>query len=628
MDTSALSFAFSAVFTPINMLVILGGTILGIFIGAMPGMSSPMGLSIMLPFTFQLHGYAGIMMLLGIFCGSIYGGSISASLLNTPGTAASAATCLDAYPMSVQMRQPGRALGISTFSSLCGGLFSCVVLVFGATYLAKVALNFKSPEYFALAFFGISIITSVSGKSVIKGLMGGILGLLFATVGVDNFTGTYRFTFGSSFLKGGLAMIPILIGVFAFAQVLKTIEEKYNEQPLHERVKIERVFPRKDDLKTIAPTVVRSSILGTFIGAVPGTGGDIASWVGYNMAKRFSKHPEKFGHGSPEGIAGSEAANNAIAGGAFVPLLALGIPGDAGTAVMMGALTMQGIVFGPSLFTEEPGKAYIVFIALFVANILMGICGFSMIRVFGKVIDVPNKYLVPVIMTFCITGTFALNHYLEEVFLMLIMGVIGFVLIKLDFAMPPIILGLVLGSLAEKNARRADVTVHEFELTRKEVRVGLVADRDKDAVDGDFKRRLTCGTRKTQSRNTLAVAQDLFDRALERELDLAFGHGLHQTVDHDRFGTERGSAVYERHLRSDVREVERFFERCVAAAHNRNRFASVEESVAGGARRNALTFVGLFGLEAEVLRGSARRNDERVARVGRAHVARERKGTL
>lgn len=455
MDTSALSFAFSAVFTPINMLVILGGTILGIFIGAMPGMSSPMGLSIMLPFTFQLHGYAGIMMLLGIFCGSIYGGSISASLLNTPGTAASAATCLDAYPMSVQMRQPGRSLGISTFSSLCGGLFSCVVLVFGATYLAKVALNFKSPEYFALAFFGISIITSVSGKSVIKGLMGGILGLLFATVGVDNFTGTYRFTFGSSFLKGGLAMIPILIGVFAFAQVLKTIEEKYNEQPLHERVKIERVFPRKDDLKTIAPTVVRSSILGTFIGAVPGTGGDIASWVGYNMAKRFSKHPEKFGHGSPEGIAGSEAANNAIAGGAFVPLLALGIPGDAGTAVMMGALTMQGIVFGPSLFTEEPGKAYIVFIALFVANILMAICGFSMIRVFGKVIDVPNKYLVPVIMTFCITGTFALNHYLEEVFLMLIMGVIGFVLIKLDFAMPPIILGLVLGSLAEKNARRS-----------------------------------------------------------------------------------------------------------------------------------------------------------------------------
>ena len=454
MNMEALALAMATVFTPYNILVICGGTVLGIFIGAMPGMSSVMGLSIMLPFTFQLHGYASIMMLLGIFCGSIYGGSISATLLNTPGTAASAATCLDAYPMAVKLRQPGRALGISTFSSLCGGLFSCVVLVFGSTALAKVALNFKSPEYFALAFFGISIITGVSGKSVIKGLMGGILGLLFSTVGVDNFTGTYRFTFGSSFLKGGLSMIPILIGVFAFAQVLKTIEEKYDEQPITEKVHIDSVLPRRDDLKRIWPTILRSSILGTFIGAVPGTGGDIASWVGYNMAKRFSKHPEEFGHGCPEGIAGSEAANNAIAGGAFVPLLSLGIPGDAGTAVMLGALTMMGITSGPLLFTESPEKVYQIFIGLFVANILMGVFGFLMIRAFGKVINIPTKYMVPVIMTFCITGTFALNHYLEEVFVMLVMGVIGYILIKLDFSMPPIILGLVLGALAEKNARR------------------------------------------------------------------------------------------------------------------------------------------------------------------------------
>ena len=293
MNVEAVSLAFAAVFTPYNMLVVAGGTILGIFIGAMPGMSSVMGLSIMLPFTFQLDGYASIMMLLGIFCGSIYGGSISATLLNTPGTAASAATCMDAYPMAVVMRQPGRALSISTFSSLCGGLFSCVVLVFSSTALAKVALNFKSPEYFALAFFGISIITGVSGKSVIKGLMGGILGLLFSTVGVDNFTGTYRFTFGSSFLKGGLTMIPILIGVFALAQAIKTVEEKYNEVPHTEKVVIERIFPTKADLKRIWPTILRSSVLGTFIGAVPGTGGDIASWVGYNEAKRWSKHKSR-----------------------------------------------------------------------------------------------------------------------------------------------------------------------------------------------------------------------------------------------------------------------------------------------------------------------------------------------
>ena len=236
--------------------------------------------------------------------------------------------------------------------------------------------------------------------------------------------------------------------------MLNTIETKYNEQPHEERIKIERVLPLKKDLKRIFPTMLRSSILGTLIGAIPGTGGDIASWVGYNMAKRFSKHPEEFGHGSPEGIAGSEAANNAIAGGAFVPLLSLGIPGDAGTAVMLGALTMMGITTGPLLFVDSPEQAYSIFIGLFVANILMGIFGFTLIRVTGRVIDVPTKYLVPVIFTFCVTGTFALNHYLQEVYLMLIMGVIGYILIKLDFAMPPIILGLILGNMAEKNFRR------------------------------------------------------------------------------------------------------------------------------------------------------------------------------
>ena len=475
MNSAALGMAFSAVFSLSNMLIIAGGTLLGIFIGAMPGMSSVMGLSIMLPFTFQLHGYGGIMMLLGIFCGSIYGGSISATLMNTPGTAASAATCLDSYPMAVKMRQPGRALSISTFSSLIGGLFSCVVLVFGATYLAKVALNFQSPEYFALAFFGISIITGVSGKSVIKGLMGGVIGLMFATVGVDNFTGTARFAFGNSFMKGGLGMVPILIGVFAFAQALKTVEEKYNEKPITEKVVIERVLPLKSDLKRIWPTILRSAILGTFIGAVPGTGGDIASWVGYNEAKRWSKNKEEFGHGAPEGIAGSEAANNAIAGGALVPLLALGIPGDAGYAVMMGALTMMGIVSGPLLFVESPEQAYTIFIGLFIANILMGVFGFSMIRIFGKVINVPNKYLVPVIVTFCIAGCFALNRYLEEVYLMLIMGIIGFFLIKLDFAMPSMILGLVLGALAEKNARRGlDILSGESSIWEHPIAIAFV----------------------------------------------------------------------------------------------------------------------------------------------------------
>ena len=451
---AALSTSLHEIFTVYNILVLTGGVLLGIFIGAMPGMSSVMGLSILLPFTFKLKGISSIMMLLGIFSGSIYGGSISAILINTPGTSASAATCMDGYPMAVKMRQPGRALGIATFSSMFGGIFSCIVLIFGATYLSKVALLFQAPEFFTLAIFGISIITGVSGKSVFKGLMGGCLGLLLATVGADNFTGTYRFAFNNRFLKGGIALVPVLIGVFAFAQSMKLIETKWNEGKLNVLKKLERVFPTKDDMKVILPTVLRSSVLGTLIGAIPGTGGDIACWVGYNTAKQFSKHPEQFGKGNPEGIAASEAANNAIAGGAFVPLLSLGIPGDAGTAVMMGALTMLGITAGPLLFVEHPDKAYDIFIGLLLANVMMGTFGFLLARVYGKVIDVPNKYLNPVILTFCIVGTFALNHNIEEIYVMVIMGVIGYFLIKFEFPMPPIILGLVLGGMAEKNFRR------------------------------------------------------------------------------------------------------------------------------------------------------------------------------
>lgn len=324
---SDLMLAFGNVLTLYNMLAILGGTAAGIIIGAMPGLSSVMGLSILLPFTFALEGFGGILMLLGVFCGSIYGGSISAILINTPGTSASAATVLDGYPMARKYRQPGRALGISTFASLFGGLFSCVMLVIFSPMLAKIALNFSAPEYFALAIFGISIITGISNKSVVKGLIGGVIGLLLGTVGIDAMTSVFRFTFNSVYLLGGISFVPLLIGLFAFSQALLTIEQSYKERKEKaEKVVIKKTFPSKEDLKIILPTVIRSSIIGTFIGAVPGTGGDIACWMAYNEAKRWSKHKEKFGDGAPEGIAASESGNNAISGGALVPLLSLGIP--------------------------------------------------------------------------------------------------------------------------------------------------------------------------------------------------------------------------------------------------------------------------------------------------------------
>lgn len=454
MNIEALSLAAVEIFTPSNILIMTLASVLGMFVGAMPGMSSVMGLALLIPFTFKVKGYTGIMMLLSLWCSAVTGGSISATLLNTPGTANSAATCLEGYPLAIKKQQPGRSLGISIFSSLCGGIFGCICLMMGANYLAKVALNFRSPEYFALALFGISILTGVSGKSVVKGFMGGLIGLLISTVGLDPFTAVHRFTFGNLFLTGGISLIPVLIGTFAFSQALSLIETTYNEKVEKKKFNIDHTFPSKEDRKLIRPTIIRSSIIGVLIGAIPGTGGDISSWIGYNEAKRWSKHKEDFGNGAPEGIAGSEAANNATIGGALVPLLSLGIPGDAGAALLLATITMMGIIPGPTLFTNSPVQAYVVFVSLLVANILMGIFGFLLIRPASKIILVPNKYIVPIIMGFCITGTYAINRSIEEVYVMLISGIIGYLLIKLDFTMAPVTLGLVLGNLAESNARR------------------------------------------------------------------------------------------------------------------------------------------------------------------------------
>lgn len=459
VDAASLIAGFQSLLSLDVLIALIAGTVGGMVIGALPGFSAAMGVSLLIPITYGMSPVAALTMLVAMYTSAIYGGSITAILCHTPGTPASAATAIDGYQLTKQGRGM-EAMGVATLGSAVGGTVSAIAMLLIAPALGAFSLKFSVLEYFLLAVFGLTVIASLAGESLIKGLFSGVLGLLLGCVGLDAISGYPRMTMGLVQLEDGINFVPALIGLFSVAQVMTLAYDVHHGKSGsviedEENLKKGRALPPWSELKTLVPTMVRCSLVGTLVGIVPAAGAGVSSWICYSMGKKFSKHPEKFGHGSPEGIAGSEAANNAIAGGAFVPLLALGIPGDAGTAVMMGALTMQGIVFGPSLFTEEPGKAYIVFIALFVANILMGICGFSMIRVFGKVIDVPNKYLVPVIMTFCITGTFALNHYLEEVFLMLIMGVIGFVLIKLDFAMPPIILGLVLGSLAEKNARRS-----------------------------------------------------------------------------------------------------------------------------------------------------------------------------
>lgn len=455
MNVEAIVAAFGNVLTPVNLIGLVFGVGVGIVVGALPGLSVNMGIALLFPLTFSFQGIGGILMLLGVYCGAIYGGSISAILLKTPGTPASAATTIDGYPMATKYGQPGRALGLSTFGSTFGGIFSAVCLMIFSPLLASVALQFSKPEYFALAMFGISIITSVSSGSVLKGLMGGLVGLIIATIGIDAMSGKVRMTFGTTYLLGGLSFVPVLIGLFAFSQVLTSIEESYGEEYVKHDIKIKRVFPTLADLKEVMVTVIRSSFIGTFIGCVPGTGGDIASFISYDQAKRWSKHKEKFGDGAPEGICAPEAGNNAVSGGAMIPMLTLGIPGDGATAIMLGALMVQGMQPGPLLFENQAPQVYTIFLGLLAANFFMGLFGFSLIRVFVQVINVPKKYLMPLIFVMTFVGSYAYNNSITDVFVMVGFGFLGYFLNKLEFSMSAIVIGIILGSLAEANFRGA-----------------------------------------------------------------------------------------------------------------------------------------------------------------------------
>ena len=443
--------AFGMVAEPFSLGCLVFGVWIGILFGAMPGLSVNMGLALLLPLAFAFKGISGILMLLGIYCGAIYGGSISAILLKTPGTPASVATTLDGYPMATKLHQPGRALGISTMASTFGGIFSTACLIIMAPLVAKVALQFSKPEYFALAVFGLSIITSVSSGNVIKGVMGGLAGLFLATIGIDAMSGAIRFTFGTNYLMGGVSFIPILIGVFALAQVLQSIEDHWNEVRQTTRLAIDRTLPRLADMKRVFVTLIRSSAIGTFIGCIPGTGGDIASFVAYDQAKRWSSHSEDFGTGVPEGVAAPEAGNNAVSGGAFIPVLTLGIPGDGATAIMMGALMVQGIQPGPMLFVDKAPYVYAIFLGLFFANIVMCLMGYSLIRLFAKVTQVPHVVLLPLILVMTFVGTYSYNNSLNDVCVMVVSGMIGYFLNKLEFSMSSLIIGIILGAMAEQN---------------------------------------------------------------------------------------------------------------------------------------------------------------------------------
>jgi putative tricarboxylic transport membrane protein len=453
MDFTLLLNGFSVVLlNPTNFLLIFIGVTAGIIVGALPGLTATMGVALLIPFTYNLPPIQGLVMLLGIFSGGIYGGSISAILIRTPGTPAAAATLLDGFPMARQGKA-GQALGMATFASFVGGTVGALIMTFLSPQIARAGLKFGPPEFFALAVFGLMMIISISGRSLLKGIISALFGLILTTIGLDPISGVPRFTFGSQNLLGGLEFIPVLIGLFGFAQVFRSIEKMHETK--HEKSAIERILPRGKEIVSNLFTMIKSGLLGTFVGSVPGCGCDIAAFMAYGEAKRSSKFPERFGKGEIRGIAAAESANNAATGGAMIPMLTLGIPGDAVTAVLLGALTIHGYQPGPLLFRDHLEIVYPIFAGQIATQAVLLIVGLAGARMFAKLIDIDPKVLTPVIFFLCIVGSYSMRFSFFDVGLALIIGVIAYFMEYYEFSVSPILLSLILGPMAEQNLRRS-----------------------------------------------------------------------------------------------------------------------------------------------------------------------------
>ncbi len=454
LETLALmGSGFIHALTPVNLLAMLASTVVGVTIGCLPGLSAAMGVALLLPVTFGMDPATGLIVLGGIYCGAIFGGSISAILIHTPGTPASAATAIEGYQLTLRGKA-AKALSVACVASFCGGLLSCLSLYFFSPLLAQLAMKFKSPEYFWLSIFGLTIIAGVSSKSLIKGLISGVLGLLLSTVGMDPMEGVPRFMFGQSILYSGINTTCALIGLFSMSQVLILAEKKIAQRarPVALSDKIGLSFA---ECRRLTPTIIRSWIIGNIIGILPGAGASIACFMGYNEARRFSKHKEEFGQGSIEGVAGSEAANNAVTGGSLVPTLTLGIPGESVTAVLMGGLIIHGLQPGPELFTTYAGMTYTFFAGFVLVQFCMLAIGMAGCRGFAQIARLSDAILIPSIFLLCVVGSYAIHNNYVEVVIMMIFGVIGYLARKFDLNAAAIVLGLILGPIGEKGLRRS-----------------------------------------------------------------------------------------------------------------------------------------------------------------------------
>ncbi|WP_246939002.1 tripartite tricarboxylate transporter permease [Bacillus pinisoli] len=443
-----------------NLVFAFVGVLIGTAVGVLPGIGPMSGVALLIPVTASLTSgldpesaaASSIILLAGVYYGAMYGGSTTSILLNTPGESSSVVTTLDGYQMAKQGRA-GAALSIAAIGSFAAGLVALIGLVALAEPLSDIALSFGPAEYFSLMILGLCAVSGLAGKSMTKALIMTVVGLLLATIGMDVVSGVARFTYNQPILYSGIEFLTIAVGLFALGEVFKTILEKDAEGG--EIAKVGRVLPTKQDLKDSSAPIVRGSLLGFFIGILPGAGATLASFFSYIAEKKLSKNPGKFGKGAIEGVAAPEAANNAASGGAMIPLLTLGIPGSGTTAILMGALIMYNIQPGPLFFTDHPNVAWGLIASMFIGNLMLLVLNMPLVKVFAKIIETPAKYLLPIIIAISIFGVYAVQFTTFDLYLLLGCGVFGYLLTKHDYPVAPLVLGLVLGPMIENNLRRA-----------------------------------------------------------------------------------------------------------------------------------------------------------------------------
>lgn len=449
---SSLWLGFGVALQPINLMFCFAGVFIGTLIGVLPGIGPVAAMSLLLPITFNITPEAGIIMLAGIYYGSMYGGSTTSILVNIPGEAASVITCLDGYQMARQGRA-GPALGMAAIGSFIAGTAAVVGLMLLAPTMAAFAVKFGPAEYFSLMVLGLTILVWLSQGSVIKALIMASLGLVLGLVGIDSITALPRMTYDRLELLDGLGLVPIVMGLFGIAEILNNIEQKLNREVFEANVK--GLMPTRADWKLSVGPIWRGTILGFFLGILPGGGAVISSFLSYAMEKRLSKTPERFGHGAIEGVAGPETANNAAAGAGFIPLLTLGIPPNVVMALLLGAFIVHGVQPGPLLMVQKPDLFWGIVASMYIGNVMLLVLNMPLIGIWVQLLKVPYKILFPLILLFCLIGAYSVSNQIFDVYLMLGFGLLGWLMKKYGYEPAPLVLAFVLGPMLENNLRKA-----------------------------------------------------------------------------------------------------------------------------------------------------------------------------